>query len=350
VAKGETVTPALRTTGAALDAAGMTLEDGGLLGAAFLPSARPIVWPRVWLDGDHLCYGLDAKHPGAGPKEGDARGMLDRFWRIEQPKQVLAFASRYGVLGICEHGLPASHNPERLAGPGTAEREGCRPPRAETAELVYLDPLQRWLHYARLARSLLDVAAALADGRPGAPSQWEAIFEDHLGTAAEPAARERVTLLSRPDAVPQGRFYLAYLVNEWLAIGRVGMRFRWPMDRDAPELPTLAAGTFGLIGMQLAFAIARADLRRCSSCGRRYPRTGRQPTRSRRNFCPDCQGKAANSLRQRELRALDQKIIRLRDAARPRTAIARELGIDPERVAAALRRRDRRRRQPGLTR
>ena len=53
-------------------------------------------------------------HPG--------RSMLDDFIRLHnaQPDQILKYAMRWGVLGICKHGLPASHSypsfvPEPLA-------------------------------------------------------------------------------------------------------------------------------------------------------------------------------------------------------------------------------------------
>ncbi len=340
------MTKPLRRTSEALDTAGMTREDGGLLGEAFLPSARPITWPRVWLDGDRLYYGYDPERPKLRPIEGDSVGMLNRFWRIARPQQVVDFADRYGVLGICEHGLPAPHNHARPRAPGDSQVGECRPQRVGTRERVYFEPIDRWLHYARVARGLLDVAAALHYGDPGARQDWAAIFADD-GADTDPD--ERAILLSEPRAVQKGRIMLALLVNEWLDMGQVGMSFVWPFRSGAPELPTLAAGTFGLLGMQLALAIARADFRRCSSCGMRYPRTGRQPTRTRRNFCNDCKDKAANNLRQRELRALDQKILQLADVGTLRRDIARTLRITAARVADAIRRRDGRRKHPSKT-
>ena len=39
----------------------------------------------------------------------------------------------------------------------------------------------------------------------------------------------------------------------------------------------MAAGTYGLLGMQLAMTPATAKIDRCDGCKRRYARTGRQP-------------------------------------------------------------------------
>src|SRR5688500_5717260 len=40
-------------------------------------------------------------------------GILEDFLRLdgEPDKRLLRFARRWGILGLCEHGLPAIHNP-----------------------------------------------------------------------------------------------------------------------------------------------------------------------------------------------------------------------------------------------
>jgi hypothetical protein len=43
--------------------------------------------------------------------------MLSRFVELSEakPERIRDFARRWGVLSICEHDLPASHNPPRAA-------------------------------------------------------------------------------------------------------------------------------------------------------------------------------------------------------------------------------------------
>ncbi len=294
----------------------MADDDGRLLGATSLPQVKPWVWPRVFLDGDRLCYGLDPKRPRVGPRGVEPHGMLDRFIRIEDGDDVVAFARRYGVLEICRHRLPSSHVPS-----------GCVPhPSA--------DPLDRWLFWSRQARTLLEIATLLQDEKPGTRELWERTFEEQRGGARW--ARYELLLQKISRDVEGSRLYLTSLVNEWLRLGNVRLGFVWATER--PELPTLSAGTFGLLGVQLALAIARADFRVCDGCGRRYARTGRAPQRGRKNFCPECAETTANKLRQKRLREMDRRILRLLDAGKSWTSIARELGIKSDRVRAAVER------------
>ena len=54
------------------------------------------------------------------PKMGrdvDTTEALDRFAKLSSPEGVLNFVRRYGVLGLCKHRLPATHNPRFLRKP-----------------------------------------------------------------------------------------------------------------------------------------------------------------------------------------------------------------------------------------
>lgn len=312
-------------------------DDAGFIG--LLPSSRPVVWPRTWIEGDRLCYGLPSDS-NVHPAYGTTAGMLDRFWKIERAEQIPAFARKHGVLGFCTHLLPASHNPEPwpAPGPGKYEIKGCRPQRTEDVrELVFFDPVDRWLHYARLARALIAIAVALRGDKPGTREQWETVFEDHRETERWPQIQRECELLA--TSVDDSRFYLSFLVNEWLGTGGVRMAFRWPMQSETPELPTMAAGTFGLLGIQLAMTVADARLYQCNGCLRRYARTGPRPQAGRRNYCPDCGETARTRNSQRDLRELDRRILDRFDSGRSGRAIARDLRITTGRVHGAVNRR-----------
>src|SRR5438128_742042 len=74
---------------------------------------RPIQgrrWPvpkEVSVSGDRLCWTINAVADEAHP----SKGLLEKFWQLgEAPdRQILAFAKRHGVLGICGHELPRTH-------------------------------------------------------------------------------------------------------------------------------------------------------------------------------------------------------------------------------------------------
>src|SRR5712671_4863333 len=78
-------------------------------------------WPvpkRIVLDGECLRYtwtpGMD--WPGITPDVliGPAEGLLENFLRLRDApaSQILRYAQRWGVLGLCDHDFPAQHPPE----------------------------------------------------------------------------------------------------------------------------------------------------------------------------------------------------------------------------------------------
>lgn len=223
--------------------------------------------------------------------------MLDRFTHIRNASDVLAFAKRFGVLGICKHGLPASHNPPPQPHPSGGR---CAPSgwteRSASKGYAMWDPIDRWLHFARLARTLLDLGAALHGGKPGPLDLWEEAYEDYQDRPDWEDVRSELAATS--GHVPLSRALLSRLVNEWLRMGLVRMSFRWDSGERVPRPPEFAADTFGIIGVQLALTIAGAEFYRCDVCGRRYARTGRRPQKGRRTLCerPECK-KEANRLR-----------------------------------------------------
>jgi len=259
------------------------VDEEGFLGNAELSPQAAAAPAYVRLDGDRLVWSwFDPADAAKRPTEADPKGMLDGFIKIRDGAGVLRFARRYGVLGICEHGLPASHNP-----PGQCYPLGWD-------GLGACEPVDRWLHFAGQARAMVAIAAHLRQDKPGTADDWRAVF------AAYP--REQIDALCERLAqlVDTGRFYLRHVLHEWLTWGDVRPTLHWPIDEEAPSL-SFTGGTFGLLGVQLLFAIAAAhQLAICSGCGTPYLRN--KPRRKRRNFCENCGEKVASRLRQRDRR------------------------------------------------
>jgi len=265
------------------------VDEEGFLGNARLSpqlALRPF-WVR--LEGARLTY-----DPGAA--EVDPKGMLDAFIRIRDGADVVRFARRYGVLQICEHGFPASHNPPAL---GFSERGGlvtwCYP--LGFGEADWWEPLDRWYYFADQARAMVAIAANLRQDKPGTAGDWGAVFAAH--------PRERIDALCERlgQSVQSGRVYLRQVLLEWLSLGNVRPGLRWPGEEEVPSL-SFTGGTFGLLGVQLLFAIAAAhQLAICSGCGTPYLR--KKPRRKRHNFCENCGERVASRLRQRRRRKGD---------------------------------------------
>ena len=97
-------------------------------------------------------------------KGGLAKGALQRFVGLAKaPEEKIAeFARQWGVLGICEHGIPGIH-------------EACRPGdwMRHNSEVWWLEPLDVWRGYANKFGAMLRVAANVSEGGDGSDEDWE---------------------------------------------------------------------------------------------------------------------------------------------------------------------------------
>lgn len=242
-------------------------------------AGRWVVPSGIELQGDQLIWReFPARQVSAGPK------LLEEFVRLaDRPAEaVLSYARRWGVLGICEHGLPLSHNPPPTPlGPGSFPMTWCRPLAAESG--VFREPLDAWWRYSRQYRAVLNLAACLHDGRLGQPEDWKVLFYKESEERAVPWWRRRM------DAEWS---VLSFVVNEWLDIARV--RIRHVFERGKHDLPMSGMALFGALALQLLLAATRTDgLAICSACGLSY-RPSRQPTTNRRRYCAECRERGAS--------------------------------------------------------
>jgi hypothetical protein len=277
-----------------------------VLGERMLPFAGPAVPAFIELSGDVLRWRwfspeADLRPLGTPPRPEhaprpvqDTRGMLEAFLGIGGGRGVLRFARRYGPLELCAtHGAPRCWV------------QDCR--NAAAAETVHEERVDVWLHHMRLARAYLTLAARLRQGNPGSDDEWLALLtpwgQQSLLQELKDEREEQRALATR-------RSVLAVFLNEWLGCAQMTPALRWgwlnqrpPAARDEPVLE-LAGGTFGALALQLAGAIAGADLTLCDGCQRLYMREGRRPQAGRRNFCTDCVDEGIpERLRARDYRA-----------------------------------------------
>ncbi len=254
---------------------------------------------------------------------GDTRQMLERFTRIRNAADVIAFGRRYGTLGICEHGRPRTHS---MVKDEWGRAVYCTP------DLPRFEPLDRWLHYAHQGRWLVHLAAELV--RPSEPDEpaggeryearmrcWRQIYRSQLSAETQAKARgewpaygsqrsweERIDELSRSRAV--ARVWFQGDVNDWLEEGDVRPRVALSPDYQSAEDYTciaIAEGTFGVLAVQLLSVALRArEVATCDACGGSYLRLYRRSPvgpAGRHNYCSDCGKRAAWRLGQQDRRA-----------------------------------------------
>ena len=340
--------------------ASMTAPDGDL--GRIMPTAPLVVPALIELDGDRLVWSPSSSTEGPISRQPD-KAMITRFIALarRKPAQVLRFARDYGVLGICHHGLPCSHNQPRPVRVVPGEPViWCQP-------LGYPDqfwePLEAWYHFAEEARGMLNRAARFhrqVRREPGDVLWVFDAFDDVIASSMSPEdtrdlreqerqGRERrragtthlddltvrvaeleakvaggddsegtafeldhIRFLRDCEAEDPGidygavdddeidRFVLTEFVNEWLALGDVRPAFHW--DQNGAAGMTFGGGLFGTLAVQLMGIVGRSEgLALCSACGSPYL-PNRQPRAGENNYCPECKTKAKNREGQKRYR------------------------------------------------
>ncbi len=297
--------------------AGMVREhhDGALLSFGQLAMCDSI----ELAEGEHgptLMVPANSGWEYVGIKREEIQRVLPAFVRLasQQPADVLRFAKRWGMLGLCEHMLPASHRTQtRLwimeahwsSSPGDSPwRSGADLHRRWEDEsacaLILAEPVVVWQRFAREARALLAIAERVHRGEPASPLDWLAII------GREPSWY--------PD-VASDADWLGITVSRWLLLGdvrpwldcqvedwRIGKRQRslGLSDKGSSTIqgpPRIVLHTetlFGIIARELALTIARvSSLSLCTGCG--VPFTPkRSPPPGRRSWCSDCRESGAS--------------------------------------------------------
>lgn len=236
------------------------------------PPFKPLVVPgATFVESSRDYWGVKLVPPG--------KGVLRQFVGLADasPDRILAYARRWGVLGICDqHGLPGNH-------PGPRVRDGkveyCWPCGWDGRS--GWDPLLAWRQHADDARRILLLASRTRDAdAPYAPhSDWEQL-----------AIRVNFWLSwgnVRPWLVAPGRGDIARLrlvfASEWQIVN--------------PEFPL-----FGVLGMQLAFAVlGERGLIACSYCGNLFE-PKRRPRPNQNHPCERCGRRAMNRENKRRQR------------------------------------------------
>jgi len=274
------------------------------------------VWPvpgRVECDGDRLVYdtrdGFE-RWVDSGP------GLLENFLALGDASDddIVRFAQRWGVLHLCEHELPASHNPgvfpvwtvddspgwpSRCQWLGEAGSGHIRPIG------VYWESIATWRKFARQGMAVVRVIAGVESGSLITPedralvSPRSAHFHragPYFGGQSLPAGIEGnpagiATASTRTLVADAG-----IIAEGWVRLGGVRLNCEvtnriYDDGHGDFELAASLGGRslFAALAVQLLTVVTRSDgFAICSACGSLY---GRQikPKRGQRNYCPPCQ-------------------------------------------------------------
>jgi hypothetical protein len=323
-----------------LQMAGYTDANGDL--GRPVPSGHILVPGQIWLEGDAIRWKL----AGHAKSRQPSRAMLTEFVALHQanPEMILRFARDWGVLMLTGGKTPRPC--------GEAMAEG-------------VEPIEAWQYFSRRAAAVLNIAAALKDGKLGDLTDWGVLAALKSGSEAADKASLKVAIdrhkyglgflsdiprgTERRSAIDQGRDLLAQEIGQWLGFWKAGrMRglsdfsLRWSSNAQKWELQIEYQGyLFAALALQLTLVVAEADsLYTCSACGLPYIRTKKRPKVGWANYCDACIARgigarrAVESYRKRKIEAR-----RLAAEGVPLAEIAAKVNSDPETVKGWLRKR-----------
>ena len=231
---------------------------------------------------------------GRGKRVRPGAQMLEAFLglALASDQQIQAYALRWGVLGICKHGLPfgwAFHTTAQKVEVCLPIRwKGWDPPSGPGG----WEPLSSWRTFSRQANAIANLASSVHQGRRGRP-------EDVL--AARESMPKAVRSLSPhlfadpAKTVDEQRELVAAVIQDWLWFGSVMLHFEW--SRRGVEVGFggmgFVFGLFGALAVQLVLIVSGpGGLAFCHGCGQPYA-PQRRPKARQRNYCRSCGRPAA---------------------------------------------------------
>ncbi len=223
--------------------------------------------------------------------EAHGFGLLSEFMNLADApvESILAFARKWGVLEICEHMLPCTHNLRRAF---TLSGRWCTPLIYPDGSQNFMEPIPYWYFYARQMRALLNIATRLKQDMPGLVDDWKIIQVPGLGRESEVKKISEETfarIFGR--AVEDDKVFVRMMLDRWLSMGDVRPNLIWDDEQCAVSFDNTL---FGMLAMQLMLEIGSAGgIAFCSGCGQTYSPRLRRPKVNQRNYCQKCGRRAA---------------------------------------------------------
>ena len=207
--------------------------------------------------------------------------MYQQFLSIQKASDgdILKLARKWGVLGICEHGLPPGHLLQTTL-PETAINDRCKLPQSNG---LFSETFQSWRNFSRLLNAINWLAIDLRHDKAGQRERWETINEWWTVSSGMIAPSEKYSHLSSVinrlmeliDVRPQ----LLRRKDGWV------MSLTVSPDLEGRLLPVLVLRTIQQLDSQLASAV-------CSACNKSYDLRYGQSFK-RNHYCDECGTKAA---------------------------------------------------------
>ncbi len=199
--------------------------------------------------------------------------VLEDFLSLSEgkPEYILDFARKWGMLGLCKHGLPASHDLPTISIEEFNKQEICHP--------VGRELLEDWREYARLLRALIRIATRLRKRESGSTEDWAI------------AGQQEESLQS--DLQKQ-QILLSNVFSRLLYVSDIRPFIKWESFSNSVAVPfgySPKSGLFGALALQALFIVTNKSMVACAECGDIFE-PERRPREGEQSYCIIC-GRAA---------------------------------------------------------
>lgn len=319
-------------------------------------------------------YGNDSRNVSPNYREMTEEVLYGLLRLAEEGTEepFIEYAKKWGMLGLCKHGLPIGHRLTltRLLPPGAPVSAALEPgtafdgcPVRRKGEWI-VEPLSQWRYYARQLKSIVSLAIVLRDTKPLTAAEFEELIKRRpLGTRTDPSITkvpnedgtitfrisERIPgeiddwkfaledmgtlILDSADPVNLGRVVISRIVNHWLTITAIRPVCWWAAQTSRFNLQSTVSwnGVLPVVAVRLMLMLSDApDYAICPKCKSPfYLRAGQTSSDTRKNYCADCGLKAArheaNKRYYKAEREMPRRKRRKRLTANQREAVERAL-------------------------
>ena len=230
----------------------------------------------IKINGKNLIYRIDEltiRKKSVNPDKEP--NLLSDFIRLSEEQngrgleRIVDYARRYGVLGICKHKVPSSHNRPPYMPDFSTDfydliseiHEYCRPEKEEIEGHQFeAEPLDAWLSFSREAKAIVQLSSELRGESKGDQKDWQVL--------------DRWTGLHRvPSSIANGKLLLSSVINRWLEMCGVIPQFDWSNNSrlylSSPSKSPVYTGLPGALVVRLLMLMSQSQRTAfCAGCGK----------------------------------------------------------------------------------
>ena len=191
------------------------------------------------------------EYKASGPR------TFDRFIELHKRSdaEIGSYARKWGVLGLCSHNLPSTHNQWKY-GVGTGSM--CLPQTSRSqsspGELWCKEPIDEWRKYSARASLLLQLGAKINNEAVGSKREWAALRDEEVDIFDDPNAPAFADMNS-------ARVALSHQLEKWFVLGGLLPSISWNPKLDLWQFTLSGVGLgpnlLALLALHLALTIAR---------------------------------------------------------------------------------------------